>query len=405
MGQRTRSGLVASARVLASLLVLLSAACRSATVAAETLPFHVALVPFELTRVPSGAGDELLEFDGGELAREFGALLDGLTFTAISVLAPPDGVTPEEFAAWPRERRERHWIESASASRADLLLLGALEFDPWVQTTVVGGSLSFGLIDGLLKAVAYANLTTVSAILSVGFSVSAWRGQQRRHAVHVGFDGSLLDLGPLLDRSSEADLVNRRTQLVHSWKFESDLTSTFSDREGWLGHLLSVFLPGAFFPNKRSVLAASLRERVAEGIFAGMVEELEFRKRELLHGDDPFPFRVEHLGLERQGASSVLSVGIVLTSETMDAMDGYRVWIDGEQAADAGFRAAVRGQGAPRYDLRVPLGSVPPSAAIRLELRDASPRQNIRTFTLRLGRTGRRAEKMLAVQLTPSAKR
>jgi len=397
--EKRSTSLSALLRGTGCLLALLSSACR-ATVVAETLPFHLAVVPFEVKEHPTHS-TALLGFEGAELAREFGALLDGLTFTQVSVLALPPGVTAAEFAVWPRERREHHWIESARACRADLLLLGAIEFDPHVRTRPVGSSLSRASLETLLKTAIYIEFNAVAAGLALVWTVSEWGSEQRRHQVHVGFDGALLDLGPLLDGTSEADLTNRRTQLVHSWKYETDVVSTFNDRQGWLGHVLSVFIPGAFFPSDSDVLAVSLREHIAASVFAGLVEELEFRKLALLHGDGPFPFRVERLDLVGAGKGrSVLEAEIVLTTETIDALDGYRLWVDGELAVDAGFGAPLaREHGLARYELRVPLDGLSPSAVLRLEVRDAAPRQNIRTFTLRPDRTGRRSEKALLIHL------
>ena len=128
---RDRSGLAPSAHGLRGFLrgavclfALVSAACSGTRVAAEALPFHLAVVPFDVIEQPAGKG--MLGFDGGELARELGGTLDGLTFTEVTVLGLPPGVPAAEFAAWPREERERHWIESASASGADVLLLSLI---------------------------------------------------------------------------------------------------------------------------------------------------------------------------------------------------------------------------------------------------------------------------------------
>ena len=393
----------AGLRAVALALALLSAACKGPTLRAEAQPFHLAIVPFEVVEQQVVPGSALLGFDGDAVAREFGEALDGLTFTRVTVLEPPADVTAEEFALWPRERRERHWIDGASACRADLLLLARVDFDRSVQTRSVKGSLVRGAFEGLIQFGLYINFDPIAAGISLALTVAEWRSEQRRHVVHVGFDGTLLDLGPLLDRTSEADLTNRRTQLVHSWKFETDLASTFRDREGWLGHVLSVFAPGAYFPSDPDVLATSLRERIAEGILAGLVEELEFRKLELLHGDGPFPFRVEQVALLRGRTEHFVQAEIALVTETIDAMDGYRLWVDGELVLDQSFDAPVaRERGLARYALRVPLRALPDSAEVRLELRDAAPRQNARTFTLRSDRTGRRSERKLALHL-PSA--
>jgi hypothetical protein len=390
----------------AGVLGLLATACKT-TIAAETLPFHVAIVPFEITglgrEVGEGGGSVgtlLLGFEGGEVAREFGALLDGLTFTDVTVLSFPPGLTAAEVAGWPRERRERHWIDAASACGADLLLLGEIELDPHVETSVVSSSLLTASLEGLLKAGLYVNFTPVGAGVVTFLSLLGWNQDQRTHVLRAAFDGSLLELGPLLDRTTEADLGNRRTQLLRSLEYETDLVSTFSDRQGWLGHVLSIFLPGGFFPSDRDVLARHLRESVAENVLAGLVEELEFRKRELLHGEGLFPFRVESLALARGAGKHVLSAEIALTTATIDAMDGYRLWIDGQLTADAGFGAPLtRERGLARYDLRVPLERLAPEAVLRLELRDGAPRQNVRTFTLRPERTGRRSERKLAIHL------
>lgn len=394
-------------RWAAALVLGLPAAACKATIAAETLPFHLAIVPFEVTGLErpvdedgDPVGTVLLGFEGDEVAREFGALLDGLAFTDVTVLALPPGVTAAELASWPRERRERHWIEAASACGADLLLLGEIEFDPRVDTSVVKSTLAIASLEALFKTALYFAFEPVVAGVMTVWSLAEWNQDQRTHVLRAGFDGSLLELGPLLDRTSEADLGNRRTQLVRSLEYETDLVSAFSDRQGWFGHVMSIFLPGGFFPSDRDVLARHLRESVAENVLAGLVEELEFRKLELLRGEDLFPFRVERLALTREGGKDVLRAEVALTTETIDAMDGYRLWHDGELIADAGFGAPLpRERGLARYELRVPLERLAPEAVLRLELRDGAPRQNVRTFTLRPERTGRRSERKLAIDL------
>jgi hypothetical protein len=392
------------------LLALLVSACRTTMLEAEVMPFHLALAPFDVLELSQVArppaeeaaspGKPLLGFEGAELAREFGRALDGLSFSAVTVLALPEGVTATEFARWPRARSERHWIESASACGADLLLLAEIEFDPLVRATVLAGSMLRALNDGLFKAAAYTGLSALSASVSLLMTVIEWGSDERRHSLRAGFDGTLLELGPLLDEASEADLGNRRTQLVRSLEYETDVIATFSDRQSWLGHLLSIFIPGALFPSNPVVLARHLRESIAEGVLAGLVEELEFRKHEILQGEGLFQFRVERLALERADDGSTLCAEIVLSAGAVDVMDGYRLWLDGELVRAASFGPPrSRAGGVARYELRLPLGVVPAQALLRLELSDGAPRQNVRTFTLRPELTGARHTRTLALHL------
>ena len=49
--------------------------------------------------------------------------------------------------------------------------------------------------------------------------------------------------------------------------------------------------------------------------------------------------------------------------------------------------------------LALPLPALRPGAEVRLEIRDAAPRKNVRTFTLWAGRTRRHATRKLALEM------
>lgn len=383
---------------------LLAAACGSIRVESETLPFHVAIVPFlvhETERslaLDESRGERLLAFDGDALAGQYAGALDGLSFTQVSCLAAPSDVDAAEFAAWPAERRARHWVEAARAARADLLFIGDLVIDPYVQTTVVKSSLWWAFWEGLWKLGTYLAYSPQAALVNGAITVSGWDGDERAHRLHVRLDGVLLDPGQL-EQVSPAELENGRA-LVRSFRYETDARSSFHRRQDWFSHFLSFLVPGAILPSDRAVLTRSLRERTGTRLLRQLVQDIEVRKSELLAGAQLFPFRVESLVLVPEAAQARLRCALTLDTRVLDRMDGYRVWVDGVLAEEGGFAESTeRGEGRARYELELALAGVTASSLVRLELRDDAPRQHARTFTLRAGRTGRRNEGELRLEL------
>lgn len=393
--------------VLVAVLALVagSSSCHGPRVEAETLPFHVAVVPFSVheTERPLSSGETrgkiLLEFEGEELAEEYARVLDGLSFTQVSRLEPPHDVDAQEFAAWPEERRAGHWVAAAQAAGADLLFVGDLVVDPRVETTVVTSALWGAFWEGLLKLGVYSSYTPQGAILAATITVLGWDGEERAHRLHARLDSALLDPGQLAPPGG-IDLANRRTQLVRSFRYETYVETSFHRRQNWFGHFLSFFVPGALFPSDQDVLARSLREQIGTQLLRQLVLDVEFQKGTLLEGAELFPFRVERLTLERVGTYGRLACRLELDTRSLERMDGYRVWIDGRLAQEGEFAAPVaQGEASARYDLALELPDLPPEALVRLELRDDAPRQHARTFTLRAGRTGQRVVGKLALEL------
>ncbi len=397
--------------VVARLLLLLgfglaSTGCAGVVVEAETLPFHVAVIPFEreASSTSSSVPDEL-GFDSAALTGELAEELEGLSFTRVTRLELPPDVAPDEFERWPAAAREAHWLAAAEACHADVLLHTTFRAAPGVRTRLEGGAFWGTFWDGLFKFGAVVSGTGAAYGFSGFLTVFLWGQEDRALRFDVGIDASLQTLAPLLDRASETSLANRRAELARVFVYDSDALISFHERSGWVGHLFSFAIPGALLPSRERRLRQSLRESIGAYLTKVLVQEIEFRKAELLGGNELFPFEVTVLRFARtDGGELALQAEVELATASVDRMDGYRVWVGDELVADAPF-----GPGEPlgnqreRYRVFVPVpgaGSTP----VRLELRDGGLQQGLRTFTLVKGSTGRRNEKQLEIEL-PEARR
>jgi hypothetical protein len=395
-------------QTLALLALFVSlASCASSALEAETLPLHLALIPFERAAPADADGadtaevdpaEDGLQFDTDSLSRELSRALDGLSFTRVTLLAPPPDVPAAEFARWSEAARDEHWLRAAEAAGADVLLRAALRAAPAVHTSFKGKATPMVLLDTLFKIAFYS--TGQGFFVIASFSAAGWSLEDRDARFDVGIEASLQALGPLLDRTSEVSLANRRAELVRVFVYDSDAVLTFHERSGVLGHLFSIFLPGALLPSSGSRQRQSLREAIGEYLTKVLVQELEFRKSDVLRGNGLFPFQVTELRLRNTDTPTpALDSTVLLTTESVDRLDGYRVWVGEELVADAGFEPGEHvGEHLERFHLHVPLPALG-SALVRLEIRDGAVRQGVRTFTLLPGVTGRRTSYKLTMSL------
>lgn len=385
-------------------VALVAGACRGPRrIEAEPLPFHLAVVPFEVVVESDAVLPEdplvrpLLTLDAAEVSREACALLDGLAFARVTLLAPPAGIDPIEFDAWPVQQREEHWLAATRAAGADLLLLARFDLDPRVRTIVPGGAMVSGVFEGLSKALVYTNpITTVSALAMVGWTLWLLDRDDRRHEFFSSLDAALLDPRALEARAGQPASQVLPLAPIRSYRMQE--LSKLPHRSGWLGQVFSLLVPGVFLPSQEHRLAHSLREHVAAGLVAQLVTELELRRKELLRADGLYPFQVVELLLRATPAGHELRCAFELDTTTFDAMDRYRVWVDGELVLAGALLApsAVAGERA-RYELVLPLVDLDPAALVRLELCDAAPRQHVRTFSLRADLCGRKVSRLLQV--------
>ncbi|HEX6882007.1 MAG TPA: hypothetical protein VF530_01430 [Planctomycetota bacterium] len=384
---------------------LVAGACRGPRLEAEPLPFHLAVVPFEVLveaeALPPGNSPEqwILTLDADEVSREACALLDGVAFSRVTLLAPPAGIEPAAFAAWPVQRREEHWLAATRAAGADLLLLAHFDLDPRVRTTVPGGAMLSGFFEGLLKYGIYGTpLNWYSGSLAVGVTLLALRRDDRRHECFASLDVALLDPRALEARAGEP--ASHALPLAPIRTYRMQEVSDLRQRASWFGALVSLVVPGVFLPSQERRLARSLRERIAEGLLSQLVTELALRRRELLRADGLYPFQVAELSLRATAGGHELRCAFELDTSTFDGMDGYRVWVDGAPVHEGALPepVPVTAERA-RYELVLPLADLAPAALVRLELRDGAPRQHVRTFTLRADRSGRKVSRPLELEL------
>lgn len=410
MSQRALSSCMRCTTAL--LLAVLVTGCKSQDLRAEALPFHVAVIPFETSVSRPGtmgftnAGsptDFDLAFEGDGLARVFGDVLDTLSFSLVTVLELPEGVSAATFATWPRARRETHWLEAAGACRADLVLEGLIEYDPVVRSEVISPGLwgSLWVFELLWKYNWLAGNLAFPIVPLLG-DIGLWSKEDRAYYCNLSFDGSLHEVSPMLDAASDADLTNDRAVLLRLSTVTTQAQLRFKDRAGFFAYAASFVVMAPLLPGDSDVEHESLREELAEQMLFDIVQQVGFRRARLLQAEGVFPFEVESVGLlsHKSGDTEVYAV-LELATDLVDEMDGYRIWVEDELVVDAFFEGPVSGPspGRDRYVLSERLPGLEPGAWIQLELRDAAAKQNVRTFTLVVGITGKNARKKLSVDL------
>lgn len=355
---------------------------------ADAQPFHVAVIPMsEATRLPDPDGSEgseiALALDTAVVGRAVQDAIDGTCFARASLLAPPDDVPAEEFAAWDVARRDAYWLARAQEVDADLVL----ECDLAFATKVAGTknekfwlNLPLFLLGG-------------PACYFVGDRT--YRGEARLRA-------SLYELHAIADeRATFSDARSRLVQVESRFRDES---LDFIDRADGVGqYAASLVVPAGLLARDGEGVEENLTELVGRSLADGLARELALQRREVSAADRVAPFRLEP-DVRVGAAGDVIEVraSVLLEQGDVDRMDDFVVRSGpaavrgefGEGVLDADL--STRRERVLRYELsaRLPRSSAGPY--LNVAIAGGGRARVVRSFTIPLDEELRRVDDAVA---------
>jgi len=385
---RTRVG-----SCLAAIGILLPGlGCSSAPTerAEPLLPFHVALLPVELSQragAPPGGDPEATDLaEGVQLAfdeADCGAMLASALrqggFVRVTELHYPDDVPREQFLALEQGEQDAHWIGLADSVQADLLLTPVLHWREGVRTDI--------------NSAFWLNLP----LFLLGGPMT-WFVDDRSYFVDVQLGVDVYAVPPLLEQY--ASLEDKRSHLQGARAGTTEVPLDFIDRADHFGHYaLSVLVPSGLLASESADVATSLRQAILPQLGEGLVRDLQAGKDQLLVADRMVDFflRPEELQVVPHGSGHELRGDVYLARRpgAAPAMKEARLaWDDeadahveaGEARLDFETGQHVLGESRrnefTRYPFVFPLpdGELPEYA--RLELVDGSSNAFRRTYLL-----------------------
>jgi hypothetical protein len=385
-------------RICISALVTLLASCASQVRRDEpALPFHVALVPIQCAtpadaRATGGANaasdagsaqsasDGGAEHDGLKLAIDAAALserlratLESTCFARVTLLAPPDGSTAEEFAHWSPEKRNAYWIAASASAGADLILESELRAAPELH--------------GKMNEKFWLNLP----LFLLGGPFCYFIGDN----TYVGdarLDAWLYDLRPIA--ASQATLADGRSELTHVQARFRGTDLDFIDRAGssvgW--YAASLVVPAGLLSRNNASVERCVADTAISELAQGLMRELRGESEHVLAGEHVTSFHVapestvtcENGVLRFHGA-------VLLRTGEIQRMDAWRLeagdhWIEGEfhdAVADAELTTARNRY--LRYALDIRLPSACGAKEVKLTLAGGGRDVSVRTFTFEVG--------------------
>lgn len=349
------------------LVSLACAACRGTprTPDSQPLPFHVALIPIqsclirEPTAEPEGATSMRLEPDLERFNRTLRDALAARAFTRVTLLEPPHEEPGSPLAP---EERDRRWIESAQASKADLVLECELDLVPIVCQE------------------ANASFWLDFPLFLLGGPV-VWFVKDRTYTVDVELRGTFYDRWAL--DGEWIRLGDRRARLLETSAAFEGVDLNFLQRADGAGqYFLSVLVPSGFLAKESESLAAELDAVVADRLSGGLASSVLRKGDELLRSDQTAPFHlaIEETTLAFDEDRLVLEGTVFLRSDARVEMSRWRVHT-GAGTFEGDFesaRAAPRGERwlAWRFEQVLPIEASDSTVVVELQAgsRDPIPR-------------------------------
>lgn len=367
-------------RVQVVLAAILGAAtaCGCASTRASTgsvQPFHVALIPIaEPTRLadPEGAEEDGIELalDTAELAHAVRDAIDGACFARVSLLAPPPGVPPAEFAAWDAERRDAHWIAQSNAVAADLVL----ECDLAVAPRVVG--------ERNEKFWLNLPLFLLGGPVCYFIGDRTYRGDARLRA-------TLYELHAL--EGERATFADERSRLVQVESRFHDRALDFLDRaDGSPAHFaVSLVVPAGLLARGGEGVERSLSEQVGLELADGLARELALQERAVSAADRVAPFELVDCAVARTPDGGVaLSGHVVLECGDIDRMDDFVVACGAESFAgefdegEVDRDRSTRRERVLRYAIDARLPAAADAEYVRVSMAAGGRSRILRSFTI-----------------------
>jgi hypothetical protein len=363
---------LASAVALAAL-----AACSttSRTKRDVAFPLHVAVAPVqvsELTETDVSASNAFtIKLDAGavdvSLARELG----GGLFARVTTLEYPADKTTAEFAAARPEAQFAHWVRSARAADADVLLVPALSYRPEIEASK----------DVVNVAV---NLPVFLFLGPVSYWVADARYDVQAELVADLFDVTMMDES---GRFSSWQLLTKLRRQFGGTRYD------YNERvDRALDYLLTVIVPPSFLETRTDQVVANLREDVVADLSASIVDQLADDRRRVLMpmAGASFCLAPGEMHATRYEDGTLVLEGPVYQTAGSGRLAGYSVFL-GDQTYDRTFRSPVPVEERPRdllagglrrYELsdRVPdVGAGVES--VRIEIRDSGTSPRVRSFS------------------------
>lgn len=286
------------------LLVSLAAGCRGAsTVRAEPLPFHVALMPTDLSVAEDDQGGEFLLTEK-EVSDALAAALQRDGFVRVTPLRLPDGAAAELEQMQPEEL-ERYWQERARETQADVLLRATLSYRPQIEG---------GINDRF-----WLNLP----LFALGGPL-CWFVNDRSYELPARLQADLFDVTEIHE-----DLERDWELLPLPIYVEFDrATLDFLDRADSGGHyLLSLLIPAGLVAGDSDKVPDRVRAEFLDVLGSELARKVQLERRRIEHNRNLWAFRLEtSRSLVRRNADGTATVEVpVRAGEADSPLFGYEL--------------------------------------------------------------------------------
>lgn len=340
---------------------------------ASVQPFHVALIPIEAPKTladPVGSEESTiaLSIDTEELGRAVQEATDGTCFARVTLLDPPDGVDPAEFAAWDTDRRDAYWLRRSMEIDADLVLECDLAFSAKVT--------------GDHNEKFWLNLP----LFLLG-GPGCYFVDDRTYSGDARLRASLYEVHAIHGKS--ATFNDGRSRLVQVEARFQDEALDFLDRaDGNPGHFATSFLiPAGLLARNGDGVEGALADQVRQHLAESLAHEFSLQGREVSEAEHVAPFQLESR-FEVDGDDVALHATVRLKCGDVDRMEDFVV-SSGTALIEGDFDDGVvdehlstKRERVLRYtfDARLPRANV--GEYVRVEMAAGGRARILRSFTL-----------------------
>ena len=363
--------------VMAAIAVIATSCAGPRTPTEPALPFHVAVIPFEVGALEEAEaatdGDVALALDPGEVSRVATDVLGRGCFARTTLLRPPAGMNADEFGRLPRHERDAHWMAQMRAVGADLLLEAELSWSPRVRSEC-NEKFWTNLPLFLLGGPACYFVDDV-----------AYRGRAR-------LSGDFHDVRALLE--DRATLEDGRARLLHVDARFQEVSLDFLDRAGGNvgSYATSIVVPAGLLSHESRSAEAKLVSVASEDLARGFARAVREGAREILVADDLAGFHLDpRYELEIRGDRVFFRGEAVLRRGDLERMDSYSIRVGDREVTGEfadGVPDAENSTRRARY-LRYPFEAVVPLESgadhATIELVAGGQGASVRTFTIAIG--------------------
>jgi hypothetical protein len=358
------------------LLGLASCASTGEPEAGPPLPFHLAVVPVEIT-VPAATteGDPGFELriDGQALAERMRDTLSRSGFARATLLEPPSDTDPESFARWDLPRRQEWWVRAAEKAKADLLLVPRLRYEPEIRQ------------EGQPWYVAVPSFLFLGPI--------AFFIEDRRYEADVTLTLAVHGLSPIEDRQATI-LGEGALLLTAETEFVETHLSFLQRAEGIGSYAQTLIMPSGWIAPRTTAALDRMADDVVDLLCRNGARELGTNRREEIvraQGTANHFLDLGTLRIDRSSGGDIdLAADVLLSTDRgVDRMRDWRVDLGAESREGRFAEPEVEGTWL-RYAIRQTLPVPPGVDAVRLTLREGGAPPRRRTYTLPIPGAGGR---------------